>query len=154
MWRRGILLNLLLLIVSGLLFVSIIRVWWGEKADRAESLTQEELHVPVNPIWRTSQPLATYNVVVQKNLFSPDRREPTETSSEIQTDIETGKLLGTIIIGSKKLALIALTMAPGGEEVRIVRLGEKLGNLEVVKIDNKSVTLEGAEGRKVLNFSE
>jgi hypothetical protein len=101
--------------------------------------------------------------MVQRNLFSPDRRPPSPDSPtpagehrEARTSPTAVQLDGVFIYGESKSALLRLKSQPhpgrrgpggAGEEGSTspyvtVSEGEQAGEFRVVKIDSRSVTLE------------
>lgn len=115
--------------------------------------------VPQTPILRDQQPLNAFRVVAAKNLFSQDRAGPeSETpTAKAQDTLEGRQLLGTIIIGQERAALITgKEKKPGRQEpeVEVVRLGEEWDGFKVVDISNEAVTFQDKKGKKTLNFPE
>lgn len=101
-------------------------------------------------------PCFSSSVMVEKNLFAPDRKPPSPestapapqankpglTSKAIQLD-------GVFIRGDIKKAIMRVKgQIPGADKGKAqnpyvtVKEGEKIGDLQVVKIDNRSVSLE------------
>jgi hypothetical protein len=103
-----------------------------------------------------------------KNLFSPDRSGPDlgGATAKVQDTLEGRRLLGIIIIGEEKAALIGSPPGPTGPlggrtprpamtpEIQVVRLGEEWGGYKVLDITSEGVVLQGKEGKKTLNFPE
>ena len=164
-YRRGLLWTLLLLLVNGLLLVGIVQVWWGEEALPTTTGPRAGLEVPRPPILRDQQPLTAFRVVSAKNLFSQDRSgpDPGQTSARGQATLEGRRLLGIIIIGEEKAALIGgqalggpgRPVQPAGQaQVDVVRLGEVWGGFQVVEISSEAVVFQGKDGKKTLNFPD
>ena len=166
-YRRGLLWTLLLVLVNGLLLLGIVQVWWGEEALPTPTGPRAGLEVPRPPILRDQQPLNAFRVVAAKNLFNQDRSgpDPGEPAAKGQaTSLEGRKLLGIIIIGDERAALIG-GQAPGGPRgpspqpggqahVDVVRQGEDWGGLQVVEISTEAVVFQGKDGKKTLNFPD
>ena len=75
------------------------------------------LRCPWLPCSGTSNPLSAFAVVAAKNLFSQDRTGPTLGPAKVQNSLEGRQLLGTLIIGDTRAALIGgKTGPPGGGE--------------------------------------
>jgi len=159
-WRRNLWWQLLLLAGSGLLMLGIFRVWFVHDLAPATSLSHKGPEVPkVTPL-RDQRPQSAFAVVAAKNLFSQDRKGPTTQAAKTKGSLEGRTLLGTIIIGDEKAALISdkaggrpglRPKAPQGE---VVRLGEEWEGFKVVEISNEAVVFEGKDGNKTLSFPE
>ena len=158
-WRRSFYWQLALLAGIGLLLVGIFQVWFGDDLAPGPSPARKGPEVPkVTPL-RDSQPLKAYSVVSSKNLFSQDRTgpDPTVQAAKTQGSLEGRTLLGTIIIGEDRAALISEKAARGKQaqpSVQVVRQGEEWEGYKVVEISNEAVVFLGKEGKKTLNFPE
>ena len=155
-WRRSLLWQLLLLAGSCLLLVGIFRVWFVNDLAPAASRSRKGPAVPkVTPL-RDQRSLKAFAVVASKNLFSQDRKGPTKKAAKPQGTLEGRILLGTIIIGQERAALISIKAKRGRahSEVQVIRQGEEWEGFKVVDISNESVVFEGKEGKKTLNFPE
>ncbi|MBM4274924.1 MAG: hypothetical protein FJ134_10770 [Deltaproteobacteria bacterium] len=164
MGRRGLLWHLLLLLANGLVLWGIIHIWWGETGAPEISRTPGP-EVPRTPLLRDTQPLTAFRVVSMKNLFSQDRTGPDLTGGpggKTEASLEGRHLLGIIIIGDDRAALIGKT-APAGRpspagakpaEVDVVHQGEVWQGFKVVEISNEAVVFQGKEGRRTLNFPD
>lgn len=158
-WRRSLYWQLLLLAGSGLLLVGIFQVWFGNDLAPGASPSRKGPEVPkVTPL-RDTRPLNAFSVVSSKNLFSQDRTgpDPTVQAAKAQGSLEGRTLLGTIIIGEEKAALISEKAArgkPAVPNVQVVRQGEEWEGFKVVEISSEAVVFLGKEGRKTLNFPE
>jgi hypothetical protein len=158
-WRRGLnFWHVLLLVANGLLLLAIIQVWWGSDVILTRSQAGKRPKVPTAPVMRDTQALGAFRVVSAKNLFSEDRTGPDPGRPAAKQDsLEGRKLLGTIIIGNERAAMIgAQTVVRGRHEqqVEVVRLGEEWGGFKVVEISSENVVFEGKDGKKTLNFPE
>lgn len=157
-WRRSLWWQLLLLAGSGLLLLGIIQVWMGNDLVPETTRGRKGPEVPqVKPL-RDQRPLSDFAVVSAKTLFSQDRTGPTPGAKapQAQGNLEGRLLLGTIIIGDERAALIA-DKAQGrqqGGQVQVMRLGEEWEGFKVVEISNEGVVFQGKEGKKILNFPE
>lgn len=158
-WRRG--LNrwqILLLLANCLLIVAIIHVWWGEEGTAVPSRSGNALQVPKTPLLRDQQPLNAFRVVATKNLFTEDRTGSDSGAAAKATDSLEGRhLLGTIIVGNDRAALISSKPQGRGQqagEVEVVRLGDEWDGLKVLEITNEAVVFQGKDGKKTLNFPE
>ncbi|MDY6972849.1 MAG: hypothetical protein SV775_11020 [Thermodesulfobacteriota bacterium] len=112
---------------------------------------------------RDMPPESTYGVVVDSNLFSPDRVEFIPEVSEPEPEIKELKipgkkffLYGVIIMDSYKKALINNPFRkPDERPNKWVKVGDTIGDLEVAGIDKDRVILsEGAEKYEVLLYSK
>jgi len=167
-YRRGLLWTLLLVLVNGLLLLGVVQVWWGEDALPTPTGPRAGLEVPRPPILRDQQPLNAFRAVAAKNLFSQDRSgpDPGQPAAKGQaTSLEGRKLLGIIIIGDEKAALIGgqapsgpgrppMAQAAGQAHVDVVRQGEDWGGFKVVEISTEAVVFQGKDGKKTLNFPD
>ena len=112
--------------------------------------------MPTAPILPDQQPLSAFAVVSHKNLFSQDRRGPDQNQAEQQNLLAGHQLLGIIIIGDTRAALIRAKNPPGKKEaeIEVVYLGEQWNGLKVEEISNESVIFQGKDGQKTLTFPE
>jgi len=149
-------LNLLLLAGCGLLLLGIINIWWGEEEGQAAGHKPPPgLELPRMASLRGQEPIQAFSLVMDKNLFSPDRRgEEDAKPTKGQASIEGSKLMGIIIIGVDKAALISEPARTGRRSYLVVRQGERWGNYQVVEVTIQGVVLQGKEGRKTLDFPE
>jgi hypothetical protein len=158
-WRQGLnVWHIWLVAAKCLLLAAVIQVWWGGEAGPGLSRAGKGPQVPRTPILRDTQPLSAFRVVSAKNLFSQDRTGPDPGIQAAKQDtLEGRKLLGTIIIGNEKAAMIGGPTPARGQQqsqVEVVRLGEQWGGFKVVEISNEGVVFQGKDGRKNLNFPE
>jgi hypothetical protein len=157
-WRRHLnLLNLSLLVGIALLLLGIAHMWWGEGGVPSLSRSAKGPEVPMAPILRDQQPLSAFAVVAAKNLFSQDRSGPSLGLAKGQNSLEGRKLLGTMIIGDTRAALIGgnpPARGQAGSAVDVVYLGEEWGGFKIIEISNDSVVFQGKDGQKTLNFPE
>jgi hypothetical protein len=157
-WRRGInLWHVLLLGANCLLLAAIIQVWWGGGEGPALSRAGKGPEVPKTPILRDTHPLSAFRVVAAKNLFNQDRTGPDAGMQTAKQDtLEGRRLLGTIIIGNERAAMIGGEPPKGNQppQVEVVRLGEAWGSFKVVDISSEGVVFESKDGRKTLHFPE
>ena len=161
-WRRGFnMVHLILLVANCLLLVAIFHVWWGEETAPAPSRAGKGPEVPKAPMLRDQQPLSAFRVVSTKNLFSQDRKGPElgATAVKAPSTLEGKQLMGIIIVGEERVALISKkSQARGGQqresEVQVVHLGEPFDGFKVVEISTEAVTFQSKDGKKTLNFPE
>lgn len=157
-WRRSFWWQLLLLAGSALLLLGIVQVWVGNDLAPAASRVRKGPEVPqVKPL-KDQQPLSAFAVVSSKNLFSQDRSgpDPGALAAKSQGNLEGRLLLGTIIIGDERAAMISEKAGKGRKpsQVQVVRVGEEWQGFKVVEISNEAVVFQGKDGRKTLNFPE
>ncbi len=152
--RRGLLWYVLLGAANLLVLVGLVNVWWGEEALPGAGLSRQGLEVPKVPSLRDSQPLEAFQVIATKNLFSPERSAPEGLDRKGQGSLEGGSLLGIIIVGEERAALISQPSPRGQPQVQTVRLGEQFGSFQVLDITIDSVIFKGKTGKKVLSFPE
>jgi hypothetical protein len=149
--------HLLLLAGIAFLLVATIHTWWGEGDLPSQGPSSQGLEIPTAPIFRDQQPLSSFKLVAAKNLFSQDRNDPTGGMTNVQNTLEGRHLLGTLIIGDTKAAIIGGNFSGAGKgapEVDAVYLGEEWHGFKVLEISNDSVTFHGTDGRKTLKFPE
>ena len=157
-WRQGLIWHLLLMGTGVLLLVTLFQVWWDTGAGPAQTRPRPSLELPPAPSLRDSQPLTEFEDIAAKNLFSQDRTSPKAgaAAAKAGAGLEGLRLLGIIIVGDEKAALLSTTgTAPGGApKVQVIRLGEELAGLKVVEISTETVVLggKGGEGNKTLTF--
>jgi hypothetical protein len=157
-WRRSLWWQVLLLAGSCLLLLGIIQVWVGNDLAPETSRGRKGPVVPqVKPL-RDQHPLSDFTVVSARNLFSQTRTGPIPGAKapKAQGNLEGCLLLGTIIIGDEKAALISDKPGKGrkASQVLVMRLGEEWEGFKVVEISNESIVFQGKEGKKILNFPE
>jgi hypothetical protein len=95
--------------------------------------------------------------VVAKNLFSQDRRDLSADSAKVQDTLEGRQLLGILLIGDTKVAIIGgkpQGRGSGKPEAEAVYLGEEWNGLKLLEISNDSVIFSGKDGQKTLKFPE
>lgn len=157
-WRRELKpINLLLLAGIAFLLVATIRIWWGGGDTPFQGPAAKGPEMPTAPILRDQQPLSAFSAVVAKNLFSKDRSSSTASVAKVQDSLEGRQLLGTMIIGATKAAIIGgkqAGSAKGAAEIEAVYLGEEWNGFKVLEISHDSVTFHGKDGRKTLKFPE
>jgi hypothetical protein len=156
-WRRELKpVNLVLLAIIAILLLEVIQIWWpgGDLPSPGPSAKGPEM--PKAPILRDQQALEAFRVIAARNLFNQDRNDPTGGVADIQNVLEGRQLMGTMIIGDTKAAIIGgnLPGLKGGPEVEAVYLGEEWHGFKVLEILNNSVTFHGKDGRKTLKFPE
>jgi hypothetical protein len=157
-WRRELKpVNILLLAGVVFLLVAIIQIWWGGGDMPFQGPAAKGPEMPTAPILRDQQPLTAFGTVAAKNLFSQDRSSPAVAVAKVQDSLEGRQLLGTMIIGATKAAIIGGAPQGAGKpksEVEAVYLGEEWNGFKVLEISNDSVTFHGKDGRKTLKFPE
>lgn len=106
---------------------------------------------------------STYSVVVDSNLFSPDRAEFIPEVSEPETEIKELKipgkkifLYGVIVMDDYKTALINNPFRKTDERPnKWVKVGDTFGDFQVTGIDKDRIILvEGSEKYEVLLYSK
>lgn len=155
-WRRNLWLQLLLLAGSGLLLLGIIQVWVGNGQAPEVARSRKGPEVPQVQPFRDQKHLSDFQVVSAKNLFSQTRTGPVPgaTAPKAQGTLEGHLLMGTIIIGDERAALINVKTPQGKQEVQVMHLGEEYEGFKVMEISNEAVVFQSKEGKKTLNFPE
>lgn len=117
-------------------------------------------------LWSLSTPCFGASLMVEKNLFAPDRKPPSaEATAPASQGNKPGltakavQLDGVFIQGDIKKAIMRLKgQLPGADKAKpqnpyvTVREGEKIGDLHVVKIDFRSVSVEKDGQVEVVNL--
>jgi hypothetical protein len=157
-WRRELKpINLLLLAGAAFLLVAIIHIWWGGGDMPFQGSAAKGPEMPTAPILRDQQTLSAFKTVAAKNLFSQARSDPGVGVAKVQDSLEGRQLLGTMIIGETKAAIIGGKTPGGGRgktDIEAVYLGEEWNGFKVLDIANDSVTFLSKDGRKTLKFPE
>lgn len=158
MWRHKLTIwNILLVAGTCLLLIGLYNTWWGADQGTSTSHAVKGPQVPSAPILRDQQPLSAFQVVANKNLFNPDRTGPAQSQAANKNILEGHFLLGTIIIGDTRAALIGSKTPPQGKkeaEIDVVFLGEQWNGLKVEQISSESVIFLSKDGQKTLTFPE
>lgn len=149
MLRLNVLVLAALWCLNLLLAVAVGRVWFGEEEGPPEP--RGRVNVPqVQPL-KPREPQERFQVVVAKDLFSPEREGTAHTPTLKLAGTEDLQLVGTLIIGAERAALIA--QGPKGrQKIQVVKEGEEWQGLRLVEIGKDTVVLEGKEGRRTLGF--
>jgi hypothetical protein len=157
-WRRELKpINLLLLAGIAFLLVAFLRIWWGGGDLSVQRVAAKGPEMPTAPILRDQQPLSAFGTVVAQNLFTQSRSSSTAAVAKIQDSLEGRQLLGIMLIGETRAAIIGgkpAGSAKGAAEVEAVYLGGEWNGFKVLEISNDSVTFHGKDGRKTLKFPE
>ncbi len=152
--------NWLIIILIGLNCLAlwgIFQVWWGQREPSGLSQSHKATDIPVAPLLRNQQSLDAFRVVSSKNLFAQDRTGPEQsTAPQKQGNLEGKHLLGTIIIGNQRIALIggASLRRPQDVTVEAVRPGEEWEGFKVMEITKDTVVFQGRDGTTTLQFPE
>ena len=158
-WRRGFKLwHIILVAVNCLLLLTIVRIWWGGGGPPVAARPGQGPELPQTPMLRDQQPPSAFRVVAAKDLFSQDRTGPEEQPAKGQATLEGRQLMGIMVIGSDRVALISskpkVVSGQQVPQVDVVHQGEDYEGFKVVEITNEAVVLQGKEGKKTLNFPE
>ena len=144
-----------------------VDVWTGKPRPVPENAvpTASEAKPPVKKVLnRITPPAPTYDIVAEKNLFSPDRTPGApEEAGTARPDISEKKifLYGVVDLGGQKQALVnhpvtaAGVPAAGQSEDTWVRVGDSIGNLKVAQIDKEKIVLvEGTARHEIFLHDE
>jgi hypothetical protein len=140
-----------MIVFFGILSVDV----WTEKSRAVpenSSHPASEVNPPVNRIINRITPAAsTYDIVAEKNLFSPDRTAGVSEETDTTLPDISGKkifLYGVVDLGGQKQALVnhpvtaaGAVPAAGRAEDAWVRVGDSIGNLKVAEIDKEKIVL-------------
>lgn len=146
-WLGGLALANLLLLAS------IAQVWFGPREARPGVRNRDRLTLPQAKPLRGKEPLESFNVVVAKDLFSPDR-SGAEISGPKGPSLEDGVLLGTIIVGDERAVLLGQKGTKGKQEFQVLRRGEQWRGFRLVEITKDEVIFQGKEGKRSLTFPQ
>ncbi len=153
------------LILGALIIGSWIGIWSVRHSQR--SVIPETLDAPdadIAGVTRRSveQKLAessTYEVIVEKNLFSPDRTakigQPLvqEVPEEPKISGEKIMLYGVVILNDYKAALINnLDNDQTSKPYRWIREGEKISNLTVAQIQKEKILLQDGSSQYTISL--
>jgi hypothetical protein len=157
-WRRGFKLwHIVLVAINCLLLLAIVHIWWGGGGAPVAARPGKGPELPQTPVLRDQQPLSAFRVVAAKDLFSQNRAGSAEQPAQAQASLEGRQLMGIMVIGSERFALISNNpkSAPKQQaEVDVVRQGEDYEGFKVVEITSEAVVFQDKEGKKTLNFPE
>ena len=146
------LMNLLLLGIAAFFWGKAYGVWSNgyvmpEQEVRAKPVKKSMVTTRVGR--RRVHPVNYYDVVVKKNLFSPDRSVPEE---EVPTEEVIKKmpalpekifLYGVILMDGYETALVSNPgRKPGAKKEVWVKVGDSLGDLKVLDIKKERIVLE------------
>lgn len=158
--RIGHWLVIVLLVFNCLALFGIVNVWFDEKEAPDPAQSRKTPEIPVAPMLRSKQSLNEFRVVATKNLFSQDRTGPDlgpDATQQCQGSLEGKILLGTMIIGNQRVALIGHSSTKKktkDDPVETLRLGEQWEGYKVMEITNDAVVFQGRDGKTTLNFPE
>ena len=139
------------------MLVATIRIWWIGGGLPSQFATGKGPELPMTPMLRDQQPQSAFEIVMAKSLFSPDRNAPAPKVAKVENSLEGSHLLGTMVIGDTRAAIIESKTRERGRtvpEVEVVYLGDEWSGYKVVEILNDSITFQGKDGRKTLSFPE
>lgn len=158
MLHRGIVWHIILVGVNVLLLVWIVQIWWNPEGALTPAPAAKKVALPSPPLARDMQPVTAFKVITAKNLFTSWRKEPTKTEAAkpAKDELEKGYLIGTIIVGNGRAALVGLKEqgARKPDQVQVVRVGETWQGYKITEITLKGIVLVGEGGTKTLNFPE
>jgi hypothetical protein len=140
--------------------LGIFNVWWDEHKSTDLPQSRKTPEIPVAPMLRNKQSLNDFRVVASKNLFSQDRTGPDfglATPKQGQGSLDGKILLGTMIIGNQRVALIGGSSTKRklkDHQVETLHLGEQWEGFKVVEITSDTVIFQNRNGQTTLNFPE
>jgi hypothetical protein len=147
------LINIVLTVLVVFFGILSVDVWTGNGPavhDRSEA-ADAKAHPPVKKVVnRITPPAANYDIVAEKNLFSPDRMSSTTgASDQPQPQISGHKifLYGVVQMAGQKQALInhpipgEVPGARGQTEDQWVKTGDRIGNLKVAQIGEEKIVM-------------
>lgn len=145
-------MNLLLLGIAAFFWSKAYGVWSNGYVMPAQELRAKPLKksmVTTRVRRKRMHPVKYYDVVVKKNLFSPDRSAPEEelpieeVMKEVPTLPEKIFLYGVILMDGYETALVSNPRRkPGAKKEVWVKVGDSLGDLKVLDIKKERIVLE------------
>jgi hypothetical protein len=158
MYPKIWLINVLLAALVSFLGVETYKVWSRGEPTRA-AVTDAETAKPEpekRTVKRVAPPESAYEVVAEKNLFSPKRSEPEAELTAAETPVAVPQpkvpgakiyLSGVVIADDYKAALVSNAVKkPNEKSERWVREGDSFGGFEVAEIRKDGVILsEGSQ---------
>ena len=153
-WRYGI-FSLLLLVAVVLLALKNYGVWTQpmetlQEEGRAKKGETRVEGTPVPGRQKETASAASYISISEKNIFSPDRREFSITTSEQSKSIPRPQIIlyGVTIAKDYQAASLVHPGRPlqkGEREMITVKVGEKVGAYKLAKILPDRITMESGE---------
>ena len=151
MFSKIVIINIMLALVLIFFGFKTYGVWKkGEDVVIGNQKTgKAALHSPKKVAEREILPESYYSAVIERDLFSPERREflPEVSESEVEADPQKMAgmkiaLYGVVMMDDDVTALVSNPDKKTGEKpTRWVRTGDKLGNVTVVSIQKESILL-------------
>lgn len=95
-----------------------------------------------------------YDIIVEKNLFHPERRAVKTENKQQKVFIKTDIVLyGTIVSGDYRVAFVEDVKNPlktpgRGRRQRALKIGDTLSGLKIVEIKDNSIVLETPSGER------
>ncbi|MEW6077234.1 MAG: hypothetical protein AB1724_05455 [Thermodesulfobacteriota bacterium] len=160
------LVNLALAVAVVLTGIMSLEVWTGpdEMIPEIEAVADTAAPSPeVSLAARGTSPEGAYSIVVEKNLFSPDRSDPLAAGAGPGRPRLSEKniyLYGIVILDGRTQALVSDpesgTRAAGARAGdKWVRVGDRIGNFSVAEIGRDRIVLkDGADRYDVLLYDE
>jgi hypothetical protein len=146
------LMNLVLLGIAAIFWSKAYGVWshrYVMPGEERGAKPVEKSVVTTHLNRKRVHPVSYYDVVVKKNLFSPDRSVPEEESpteeviKEIPALPEKIFLYGVILMNGYETALVSNpSREPGARKEVWVKVGDSLGDLKVLDIKKERIVLE------------
>lgn len=143
--RRQMLIINLVLLVAAVGMGAKLRADWKRANQRYAVLAESAK--PASPASAAlpagAAPAADLPGIAAHNLFAPDRtNELPKTAVERKPPPPEPIVIGTLNLGSGKIALLTEAAAPAGSTPRQVKEGEFFGGYKLVSIGDNQVTLE------------
>lgn len=155
MRRQMLVINVVLLVAAVGLALKL-RADWRRANQRYQALAASATPAPgPHPAQRDpgAAPAADLDVITRGNLFSPDRSNELPKSAERKATPPEPVLVGTLNLGSGKLALLAEANTPAGAMPRQVHEGEVFAGYRLVSIRDNQVVVEYEGERKTVDLS-
>ena len=163
MFSKIWLINFVLTVLALIMGFNTYNVWVRDE-QKIEIKDNKKFKTPLNVKKinsRKTLPESSYRVIVDKNLFSPDREEfiPEKTETEVKQVKISGRkitLYGVIIMDNYKKALIDNPAREMDDPLhKWVKEGDMVGDFIVATINNESILLkEGIKKYEILLYDE
>ncbi len=150
--RSGIWFINVVLAASVIFFgIKTYQVWFDPEKPitNPKSATTSSAQPEKRILPKTVPPQTSYQIVAEKTIFSPDRKETVKNAETVQTAKAPAKfnLSGIMISGGYKFALITDAAKPGTKPRR-VKEGDSLDDLKISVIQNDRIILSNAENQR------
>lgn len=154
------LLNLLLLVLSIILFIQLVYPMLNGKITVTVPSTKEVLPASQEEVLpETKLAHSDFSSVAEKNLFHPERKMPMGKSEEQVVAKPEIVLYGTLITSEKKIAYVedkkSSYSTPGrGKRQIALSIGENISGYTLKEVNTESIVLVRGEDKLVVKLSD